>query len=152
RIGALNRGADAAMRSANLEVTAQTAQAIVDVTEAYYDALLSARLLEIAEQSLANAEETLRLTELAFEVGDQPEFDVLRARVARNIQRNNITQARANRNIAFNALKQLINVPLSQDIVLTTSFAEDAAPAIQFDALLPEGAADTATDARIPVQ
>lgn len=150
RIGAQNRIADAALTSAELEVTAQGAQLVVDVTEAYYDALLSARLLEIGEASLAQAEETLRLSELGFQVGDKAEFDVLRARVARNNQRSAVLQARSSRDLAFFTLKQLVDLPLDEAVLLTTPLTTDAGTGALSD-WIPPAASDTAAAARVAV-
>ncbi|HEX6036745.1 TolC family protein [Longimicrobium sp.] len=150
RIGAQNRIAEASLTSAELEVTAQGAQLVVDVTEAYYDALLSARLLEIAEGSLAQAEETLRLSELGFQVGDKAEFDVLRARVARNNQRNAVLQTRSSRDLAFFTLKQLVDLPLDEPVQLTTPLTADASTAALTD-WIPPAAGDTAAAARVTV-
>ncbi|MBB4639001.1 TolC family protein [Longimicrobium terrae] len=151
RIGAQNRIADASLATAELEVTAQSAQVVVDVAQSYYDALLSARLLQIAESSLAQAEQTLRLSELGFQVGDKAEYDVLRARVARNNQRNGVVQARSNRDIAFFRLKQLLDLPLDETVVLTTPLNDEIAATGVTEYIEP-GAADTTASARVPVR
>ena len=151
RIGAQNRIAEASLASAELEVTAQNAQLVVDVAQAYYDALLSARLLQIAETSLEQAEETLRLSELGFRVGDKAEYDVLRARVARNNQRNGVVQARSQRDLAFFRLKQLLDLPLDEAVRLTTPLTDEVR-ATGVDDWIPEGAADTTAGARVTVR
>lgn len=151
RIEAQNVLADAIVRNAEFEVRAQNAQLVLDVTQAYYDALLSARLLEITEKSLAQAEATLRFAELAFQVGDQAEYDVLRARVARNNQRNQVVQRRSARDLAFFRLKQLLDLPIEDEVRLTTSLNS------AMEAVLPlppgvESAPDTTVARRIAVR
>jgi len=151
QIRAQNQIADAALRNAELEVTAQNAQLVVSITTAYYDALLSARLLTIAEEALEQAEEVLQFTELAFQVGEQPEYDVLRARVARDLQRNNVIQRRSARDLAFFDLKQRLDIPTEETIVLTTSFSSSPAEVV----VLPtwaESAPDTSTELRVGVR
>jgi outer membrane protein TolC len=133
-------------------VTAQNAQLVVDVTESYYNALLSVRLAEIAEASLAQAEETLRLSELAFQVGDKAEFEVLRARVARNNQRNAVVQQGSNRDLAFLALKQMLNIPLDQPVLLTTVLGDSAAAEPVMPNWISPNASDTSTEARVAVR
>lgn len=152
RIRAQNRLADAGLRNAGLELDAQEAQAVVDVVQKYYDALLSERLLDIAEQSLAHADETLELTTLAFQVGDQAEFDVLRARVARNNQRIAVARQRADRALAFAALKQLLDVPIDQEVRLTTGLDDDPRAVIDRPEWVPDAAADTSSAARVTVR
>jgi len=52
----------------------------LDVASAYYDAALADRLVDIADSSLVQTGEALRQTTLARQVGNQSEFDLLRAR------------------------------------------------------------------------
>src|SRR5690625_7574933 len=92
-----------------------------------FRSLLSARLLTIAEEALEQAEEVLQFTELAFQVGEQPEYDVLRARVARDLQRNNVIQRRSARDLAFFDLKQRLDMPTDETIGLTTGFSSNPA-------------------------
>ena len=152
RVSAQQDIASAVLRSAELEVTAQNARLIVDVVEAYYDALLRNRLLEIAEAALEQTEEMLRLTELGFQVGDKAEYDVLRARVSRNNQRNVVVQQRAARDLAFYELKRRLDLPLEQPVVLTTPLSDSIAARVELPDWVSPEAADTAADVRVPVR
>ena len=153
RVRAQNRAAEAGVRSAELEVEAQRAQTAVDVTEAYYAALLSARLVEIAEATLEQAELTLRDTEAGVRVGTVAEYDLLRARVARNNQRPLVIRQQASRDVAFARLKQLLDIPLDQALVLSTGLGDaEVADGAELPAALPDAAADTAVAARVPVR
>jgi len=152
RISAQQDAAEAVLRSAELEVTAQNAQLVVDIVQLYYDALLRDRLLAIAESALEQTEETLRLTELGFEVGDKAEYDVLRARVARNNQRNLVVQQRAARDLAFFELKRRLDLPLEQDVVLTTPLSDSAAARVELPDWVSGEATDTSADARVAVR
>jgi outer membrane protein len=156
RIRAQTRIAGAARRSAEVELTSQQAELQLDVTQAYYDAVLSDRLLAIADSALAQAERTLGDTKLAREVGNVPEFDLLRAQVTRDNQRPVVIQRRSQREIAYLRLRQLLNLPLSDSLALTTSLGDtdsltpaSAAPAAS-DTTRP--AADTAADRRVAVR
>lgn len=124
RLTALNRAALAGQRAADLEVTAQRAQVQLDVTEAYYDALLASRLVAIAESSLVQTERTFRQAQLAYQVGTQSEFDLLRARVTRDNQRPQLIQARTARETAYLRLAQMLELPLDQPLNLTTPIGE----------------------------
>ena len=111
-------------RSAEINVDANRAETLLDVTSAYFDALLSERLVTIAESSLAQQEEILRQTTVAFQVGDKSEFEQLQARVSRDNQLPMVLQSRSRRQEAYLRLKQLLNVPLEDDVRLTTPLEE----------------------------
>jgi outer membrane protein TolC len=124
RVTAQNAAADAGRRSASIELTAQRAQLQLDVAEAYYDAALADRLVDIADSSLVQTEEALRQTTLARQVGNQSEFDLLRARVTRDNQYPPLLQAKTARNLTFLRLKQLLNLPYSDSLVLTDGIVD----------------------------
>ncbi len=149
RIRALNRIAGAARRSAEVELTSQQAQLRLDVTQAYFDAVLSDRLASIADSSLAQAERTLGDARLARQVGNAPEFDLLRAQVTRDNQRPLLFQRRAQRDIAYLRLRQLLNLPLDEALILTTALGETDSLVIH---QVPHAAADTTADRRAAVR
>jgi outer membrane protein len=124
RITAQNAAAAAGSRSASIELTAQRAQLKLDVAQAYYDAALADRLVDIADSSLVQTEEALRQTTLARQVGNQSEFDLLRARVTRDNQYPPLLQAKTARNLTYLRLKQLLNLPYSDSLVLTDGILE----------------------------
>ena len=141
--------ADASLKSAR-------AQLVLDATQAFYDAALTDRLVAIAEASLQQAEATLAQVELAYKAGRSPEFDALRARVARDNQRPNVIRAKANRTIAYLRLKQLLEIPASQPVTVSAEL-DDAAldPPSRFAAQLAEVTAVSASQTaagRVPVQ
>lgn len=124
RVTAQNAAAAAGSRSASIELTAQRAQLKLDVAQAYYDAALADRLVDIADSSLVQTEEALRQTTLARQVGNQSEFDLLRARVTRDNQLPPLLQAKTARNLTYLRLKQLLNLPYSDSLVLTDGILE----------------------------
>jgi outer membrane protein TolC len=155
RILAQNRIAAANRRRADTELNAQQAQLVLDVTTAYYDAVLSDRLVSIAEASLDQAERTLRDVRLARQVGTQPEFDLLRAEVSRDNQRPVVIQRRTSRELAYLRLAQVLNLSLDQPLVLTTSLGdttETARPPVVPISEVAEVKPDTAVDQRAPVR
>ena len=99
----------------------------LDVAQAYYDAVAAKQLALIADSTLAQAERSLQHTTLANEVGSASEFDLLRARVARDNQRPVVIQAKGHREIALLRLRQLLGVPLAQALVLTTPIRDEGA-------------------------
>ena len=105
RIGAQIDAAAAGRATAQVTLASTRAQLMLDVVQAYYDAALSERLLEIAEATYRQADATYQQTKLAFEAGSQPEFELLRAQVARDNQRPAVIRRRADRDIALLRLK-----------------------------------------------
>ena len=133
RIRAQQRLAAAGADTATVTLDTSRAQLLFDVTQAYYNAALSDRLVAIAEATREQAGATLQQAEAAFRAGTQPEFEVLRARVTRDTQTPNVIRARVNREIALLRLKQLLDLPPDYDLRLTDALADDVlAPAPAF--------------------
>ena len=120
RVAAQNEAAAAGRRSADIELTAQRAQNILDVTQAYYDAALADRLVAITDASFTQTENVLQQVQLNKNVGNVSEFELLRAQVTRDNQRPLVIQRRSDREVAYLRLKQLLNIPLEQPISLST--------------------------------
>jgi outer membrane protein len=135
RVEAANAQAEAARTAAEIGLDAAKAQMALDVAQAYYDAVAAAQLADIADSTLAQAERSLQHTTLAHEVGSASEFDMLRARVARDNQRPVSIQSRGGREISLLRLRQLLGIPLSQPIALTTPIRDAGVPAAQGVAL-----------------
>ncbi|MBV9879535.1 MAG: TolC family protein [Gemmatirosa sp.] len=132
RVQAANQVANAGRRSAEIGVTAARAQLKLDVAQAYFNAVLASRLVVVSESSFVQAERALRQTSLSQNVGNTSEFELLRARVTRDNQRPVLIQARTQRDVAYLQLRQLLNVPPSQPLVLTTDLPAPAvSPSLQ---------------------
>lgn len=146
------RAAGAQLRSAELGFTAAQAQLALDVTQAYYDAMLADRLVAIAERTLEQADSTLKNTQLARQVGNQSEFDLLRARVTRDNQRPVLIARRADRDVAYLRLRQLVNLPPDLTVELTSELGDTTGlPTGQVSALV-SAPGDTNPDVRAPVR
>ena len=128
RVIAQNRAAGAGRRTAEIGLASAAAQVKFDVTQAYFDAVLSDRLVAIAESTLVQSERTFRQTRLARQVGSTSEFDLLRASVSRDNQRPVVIQTRTQRDVAYIRLRQLLDLPLDEPLRLTTDI-QDTAPA-----------------------
>ena len=158
RVGALTASSEALQRSAEIDLGSQRAQLALDVTQAYFDAVLADRLVVIADTSLAQTEELLRQTTIARRVGNQSEFDLLRATVSRDNQRPVLITRRGDRDVAYLRLKQLLNVPLDAPLQLSTPIDEPAAITSIIATSVTSGAgaggvaSDTTTDRRAPVR
>ena len=126
RIGAARAGASSARTASEIAYLSSKAQAALDVAQAYFDAVAADKFLAIAESSLVLTERTLSQTQLAREVGSAAEFDLLRARVARDNQRPLVIQAKGARTAAYLRLKQLLDLPLGAPLTLSTPIRDDA--------------------------
>lgn len=152
RLRGLSQSAEAGLRSAQLGLTSAQAQTLFDVTQAYYDATLGDRLVAIAEAALQQADTTLAQTQLAKDVGNESEFELLRARVTRDNQRPVVIQRRADRDLAYIRLKQLLDVPLAQPLELTTALGDSTlVGAAKLAAVVP-APGDTAVERRVVVR
>ena len=149
RISAQNQASSAQLRSANIEVNSQKAQAALDVTSAYFDAVLADQLVAIADSSVAQTDVVLQQTKLAKQVGNVSEYELLRAQVTRDNQIPVQIQARSNRQVAYFRLKELLNMPLDTPVELTTHVEDSSNPTLPAIATT---APDTAVSDRAPVR
>ncbi|HCT57858.1 MAG TPA: TolC family protein [Gemmatimonas aurantiaca] len=124
RASANVRAARLSRESAEIGITSAQAQVQLDITQAYYDAALSDRLVAIADSSLVQSERTLRQVQLTRSVGSTSEFEMIRARVTRDNQRPAWLQARTSRELAYVRLRQLLDLPTDQPLLLTDSIAD----------------------------
>lgn len=152
RLRGLAQAADAGLRSAELGVTAAQAQTMLDVAQAYYDATLGDRLVGIAEATLRQADTTLVQADLARQVGNQSEFELLRARVTRDNQRPVVIQRRAERDLAYVRLKQLLELSLGESLALTTALGDTTLAANPRLAEFAPTPGDTGLDRRVAVR
>lgn len=123
---ARNQLASANYQNAELGLSSTRASAVLDVAQAYYDAVLQDRLVFIAEETLRQTEDTLSQIRVAREVGNRPEFDLLRAEVAVENQRPVVVRQRIQRDLAYLRLKQLLQLPLDEPLQLTSGLEADA--------------------------
>jgi outer membrane protein TolC len=114
--------------TAGLTLQSARAQTLLDVAEAYFEAVLSDRLVEIAEATLAQAEFTADQVRQQREAGRLAEFDLVRAEVTRNNQRPEVIRRRNARDVAHLRLKQLLELPLETNLQLVASLEEAVLP------------------------
>ena len=113
---------------AQLGLTTARAQLLYEVTQAYYDAVLSDQLVNIAAATLEQAGATLRQVEAGLNAGTQPEFEVLRARVNRDTQQPVLIRQRVNRALAYLRLKRLLDLPAEADLQLADALSDENLP------------------------
>jgi outer membrane protein TolC len=152
RISGQRQFAEAGRRSADLGYTSAQAQVTLEVVQAYYDAAAADLQVRIAEIALEQSDTTLRQTEQRRAAGTQPEFDLLRARVARDNSRTIVIARRVDRDVSYMSLRRLLGIPLGQPITLTTSIADTALAGVPTLAALLSVPPDTVVANRIVVR
>lgn len=128
RNGAQIELAAAGHETAQLGLTTTRAQLLFEVAQAYYDAVLSEQLVNIAAATLEQAGATLRQVEAGLNAGTQPEFEVLRARVNRDQQQPVLIRQRVNRALAYLKLKRLLDLPPEADLQLANALEDENLP------------------------
>ena len=143
RIKAQRTQAELGRQVATLATDAATAQVQLDVTRAFFDAALADRLVVIAEAGAQQTEAAYQQARLNVEAGRQPEFEMLRAQVTRDNQRPVVIRRRADRDIAYLRLRQLLELPASDVFVVDTDLESErlASPEPFAAALAAEAAA-----------
>ena len=126
---AQSRAAASTRRAAEINAATTRAQVRLDVTQAYYDAMLAERLWRIADWTLEQAESTHRRVSLLSNAGRAPEFDVVRAKAARDRQHPVVIQRAAERDIAMLRLRQLLHAAPTAELSLPTDLLASAPPA-----------------------
>ena len=132
RLGATRDIATLGRETADLALTSARAQLMLQATQAFYDAALSDRLVDIALETVRQAEATVRLAQVRFDAGAVPEFELLRARVGRDNLTPQVIRQRANRQIAYLRLKQLLDLPGDADLRLAVSLNDAVLPPAAF--------------------
>jgi len=121
RLGAGLRIASDYLSSAQLNLQEETAEIELQVRSAYYRARLAQELVSISRAALEQGGRFLRSERLRREAGIGSELDVLRAEVSvANLQPQLIEAVNA-AEVATLDLKRLIDVPLGQNVALSTS-------------------------------
>ena len=128
RIRAQERQALFRRNNAQLGVTSARAQTLLDVTEAFYDAALSDRLVQIAEETYAQADRSLAQASAQRQAGRVSEFELLQAQVARDTLQPSVVRARANRDVNYLRLRQLLELPLDAPVSLRAALEDPVLP------------------------
>ena len=125
RVFASTRAAADAKRASRFDQAEVRARVSVDVQRAYFLALLSERLYEIQLRNLELADARLKQVQSLEAGGRAARYDVLRARVGRANLEPAMIQARSDRELTLLEVKQILNIPVSQPLVLTSALDPD---------------------------
>jgi outer membrane protein TolC len=94
KVSSAVRAAEAALRQSREEVGSAERRVKIQVHDAYYELLLSQRLVEVAEERISQRERVLDVAGKRFEAGVVTELEVIRARVDVANARTPVIQAR----------------------------------------------------------
>jgi outer membrane protein TolC len=125
RVSGQVRMAQSGRETADVNLASVRAQLKLDVVQAYFNAVMSDRLVTIAEAALQQAEDTLEQVRIGRSVGAQPEFELLRAHVSRDNLRPSLIRRRSDRDIAYTRLKQLLDLPQDLTVNLISALEAD---------------------------
>ena len=121
------------------DVDAAANQLRLDVSEAFYGALVAQEFVRVAQQSVSLVEEQLAIAEASLDAGAATNFDVLRAKVQLANAKSQLIRAQNGVQTAKNAYKTILNIPLSENISVkgTLEIPENhKIPALKLEALI----------------
>jgi TolC family type I secretion outer membrane protein len=110
--------AHASEEAAEYSYRADQEDLVLEVQQAYYNYLKTARLLSVAEENVKVGEEQLKLAEKKLEVGTGVSADVLRAKAQTAADRLAVIDAKKNLDIARQTLNHLMGLPLDAPLVV----------------------------------
>ena len=90
----------------------------LDVSEAFYGALVAQEFVRVAQQSVSLVEEQLSIAEASLDAGAATNFDVLRAKVQLANAKSTLIRAENGVRTAKNAYKTVLNIPLVEDVTV----------------------------------
>lgn len=100
------------------DVDAAYNQLRLDVSEAFYGALVAQEFVRVAQQSVSLVEEQLAIAEASLDAGAATDFDVLRAKVQLANAKSTLIRAENGVRTAKNAYKTVLNVPLAEAVTV----------------------------------
>jgi len=139
QIRAAKRMASLGLTSAAYGVDRTANDLALSVYNAYYGVLRARDSVTVAQQAVDASQEHLRIAEAQFRAGTAPQFDVLRASVQLENDRQTLVQAQ---NAQQLALANLVNI-----LGLDPTTAIDVAPVVQMPSPQPTAPAQPATPA-----
>ncbi|MDG2051515.1 MAG: TolC family protein [Myxococcota bacterium] len=95
-----------------LRVTAET-------KAAYYQVIGAGRQIEVVEQALIRDSELIRASSALFDAGRVSKVDLFSAEISQSNDRARLATAQANLEVAQNALRKVIGLPVNVDVEVT---------------------------------
>lgn len=117
--------AELSRKSSQEDYRRELEQTLLETSRLYYDALLTARNLEVVEQRLQAQQAQRDQAQKLFERGTVARFDVLQAEAELSRVQQQVIEARNTRRLALDALASQLGRPLEQKLLLTDSLPEE---------------------------
>ena len=133
------QAADLNYQAMQRDVDAAYNQLRLDVSEAFYGALVAQDFVRVARQSVSLVEEQLAVAEASLEAGAATNFDVLRAKVQLANAESQLIRAQNGVQTAKDAYKTVLNIPLSENILVKGTLevpVNRKIPALNLDTLV----------------
>ncbi len=111
------RAAEAALKSAEKSYQIQFRQARLDVSNDYYDLQQADESIKIAQQTVENGQENLRVTQAKESAGLGTRFDVLQAQVTLANNQQQLVQAQSQQQVSRRQLAQRLSLPDTVTVV-----------------------------------
>jgi outer membrane protein TolC len=127
RITAGARAASAVREASRLDAQEVRALVTLDVQRAYLNALVTERVAGIQQENLTLASARVTQVQQLQTAGRVARYDLLRARVERANIEPLVIQARNEQELAELELKRVLNIPVEQPLVLTSTLDASAA-------------------------
>jgi len=110
------RMASLATKATKQDLINTTNKVVYETTSGFYNVLMLEELVRVSKEDVERNETLLKATETRLEVGDAPEFEVLRAKVALSNSVEGLVSARKNLNVARVNLRRMMNVDYDFEI------------------------------------
>ncbi len=106
------------LQAVQRDLDAAANQLRLDVSEAFYAALMAQEFVRVSEQSVSLVEKQLAIAEASLDAGAITTFDVLRAKVQLANAKSQLIRAENGVQTAKNAYKTVLNIPLSEEVAV----------------------------------
>lgn len=112
------------------EIYAKIADHIVDATElelkyqvkaAYFGVMVTKEVLEVASANLSQAEDNLKNTQIKYDAGLVPEYDLVRAKVAVQTAKPELEQAKNSNQITRDVLRNIMGLSYNVEVEVSDS-------------------------------
>jgi len=121
RIVSAAMAASSVRNAARMDLAETRARLAVDIQRAYFNAAYLAKLAELQAQNLELSTNRVAQTEQLFAAGRVARFDLLRARVERANLEPLALQAASDRDVAILEVRRLLDLPVEQPLLLTST-------------------------------
>ncbi len=127
------------------EIYAKIADHIVDATElelkyqvkaAYFGVMVTSEVLAVASANLSQAEDNLKNTQIKYDAGLVPEYDLVRAKVAVQTAKPELEQAKNSNQITKDVLRNIMGLGYNVEVEVSDSLKYKEQTVDEFDLMV----------------